>query len=65
MQVQVAAHPGGLPLLDVAVHGGGLDYAGYDRSGQVYVVHVTPTAERLTVSIQVRYSIFLPLVLKK
>jgi hypothetical protein len=64
MQVQVAVHTGGLPVLDTSVQGGGLDYAGYNLSGQVYVVQAAPTEERLTVAVQVRYPVFLPLVIK-
>jgi len=64
MQVQVAVHTGGLPVLDVSVQGGGLDNARYDLSGQAYVVQATPTEERLTVTVQVRHSVFLPLVMK-
>jgi hypothetical protein len=64
MQVQVAVHTGGLPVLDVSIQGGGLDHGGYDLSGQVYVVQATPTQERLTVAVQVRRLLFLPLVTK-
>jgi hypothetical protein len=64
MQVQVAIHCGGLPVLDVFFQGAGLDYAGYDRSGQVYIVQATPIEERLTVAVRLRQSVFLPLVIK-
>lgn len=64
MQVQVAVRTDGLPVLAVSVHGGGLDHAGYDLSGQVYVAQATPTEERLTIAVQVRYPVFLPLVMR-
>jgi hypothetical protein len=64
MQVQVAVHTGGEPVLGTAVSGGGLDHADYDLSGEVYVVQVTPTAERLTITVQVKYAVRLPLALK-
>jgi hypothetical protein len=64
MQVQVAIHTGGLPALEALVQGGGLDHAGYDVSGQVYVVQATPADELVTIAVQVRQPIFLPLVLR-
>jgi hypothetical protein len=64
MQVQVAVHPGGMPVLDVHVKGGGLDHAGYDLSEKVSIVQVTPTQERLTITIQVQHALFLPIMNK-
>jgi hypothetical protein len=64
MQIQVAIDTGGLPVLDAFVQGGGLDHTSHDRSGPVYVVQATPSEERLTVAIQVRQPVFLPLVVQ-
>jgi hypothetical protein len=69
LQVQVAIHTGDFQVEDVTVRGGGLDHTGYDRSGQVYVVQVTPTEERLTVAVELgqqaaTHTVFLPLVLR-
>ena len=64
MQIQVAIHPGDLPVLDVSVEGGGLDHTDYDSSGQVYLIQVTPTGERLTIALKMKDFIFLPLVMK-
>jgi hypothetical protein len=63
LPVQVAIHPGDLLVGDAAVYGGGPDHAGFDLSGQVYVLQETPTDERMTVSLQFeRENIYLPLV---
>jgi hypothetical protein len=63
LQIQVAIHPGDLSVEEAAVEGGGLDHAGFDRSGQVYLVQATPTDERMTVSVQFgREAIYVPLV---
>lgn len=63
VQIQVTVHPGDLSVEDAAVEGGGLDHAGFDRSGQVYLVQATPTDERMTVSVEFEQeAIYLPLV---
>jgi hypothetical protein len=65
LQIQVAIDSGDLLVEDAAVEGGGLDHAGFDRSGQVYLVQATPTEERMTVSVQFeRVKIYLPIVTK-
>jgi hypothetical protein len=63
LQVQVAVHLGEMGLKEVRVQGGGLDHAGYERSGDVYVVRLTPTEERVTVSF-VGHTLYLPVVIR-
>jgi hypothetical protein len=56
-------HLGDMGLKEVMVRGGGLDHASYERSGEVYVVRLTPTEERVTVSF-VEHTLYLPLVIR-
>lgn len=51
LQAQVAVHPGELHIKDAVVNGASLDYAGYEETGQVYVVQFTPNAELVTVTL--------------
>jgi hypothetical protein len=64
LQAQVALHSGDMPILDVAVSGGGLDYAGYERTNEVYIIQVAPTSERITISVRYKYTAFLPCVIR-
>lgn len=49
LQSQVAVYPGELDIKEAAVYGASMDYAGYEETGQVYIVQLTPNAESVTV----------------
>ena len=51
LQSQVAVYPGELDIEDAAIYGASIDYAGYEETGQVYIVQFTPNAELVTVTL--------------
>ena len=57
LQLIVALHPGDWSVSRVMISGAGLDHAGFDQSGLVYLIHLTPTDERVTVGVKLSHDI--------